>query len=58
MTSGIPGSKLYPLLRQAVDMRSLVKKGAVATHIGPAQIINKKENNVGLICLSLTKSKK
>ena len=38
----------YALLRQAVDMGSLIERGTKATHVGPTQIIDQKEDDVGL----------
>ena len=57
MTSGIPGGKLYPLLGQLVDMRSLVKGRALTSHIGPTQIIDQKEDNIELLFFLGVKSK-
>jgi hypothetical protein len=58
MTSSIPGSKLYSLFGQTIDMGSFIKRRTITTHIGPTQIIYQKENNIGLLLLSPNKSKK
>ena len=48
MTGGIPGGELHALVRQAVDMGSLIERRSEASHVGPTQIIDQKEYDVRL----------
>ena len=57
MTGGISGGELHALIGQAVDMRGLVKGRSEASHVGPTQIIDEKEDDVGLRFLLHAKGK-